>query len=116
MKLASNLSSDTNKSSKYWWNLCKFLYSKKTSHASIPSLILDGNMITDDTEKAESFNDYFSSISNIHVSDDDLVEFETVALITDLYIAVQDVTDIINSLKTNKACGHDPINHRLLKE
>ena len=113
MKLASNLSSDTNKSLKSWWNLCKFLYSKKTSHASIPSLILDDNMIIDDTEKAEAFNDYFSSISNNHDSDDDLVEFETVPLITDIYFTVQDVTDIIKSLKTNKACGHDLINHRL---
>ena len=92
------------------------MYSKKTSHASIPSLIFDDNMITDDTEKAEAFNNYFSSISNIHDGDDDLVEFETVPLITDIYITVQDVTDIIKSLKTNKACGHDLINHRLLKE
>ena len=33
-----------------------------------------------------------------------------------IFISEQDVKDVLQNLKTNKACGIDMVNHRLLKE
>ena len=64
-RLAHNLNSDQNKSSKSWWNLCKLFYTGKTNKHSIPSIIDDDHVLISDLDKAEAFNNYFSSVSTV---------------------------------------------------
>ena len=117
-KLAGNLNSDHTKSTKSWWNLCKFLYTGKTNNHGIPPLINGDNVITNDIDKTEIFNSYFASISSIGDPDDNLPvrNNESVSSITSIHITRQEVIDIIQSLKRHKACGFDLSNHILLKE
>ena len=51
----------------------------------------------------------------IHLATDQII-WESLSTLCHVYISSQDVTDIIKSLKLNKACGFDLITHTLLKE
>lgn len=48
-----------------WWSLSKKLLCKQSSSASIPSLEINGDTISDDQEKAEAFNKYFIQCSTL---------------------------------------------------
>ena len=100
---------------KEWWKLCKFIYTGKTSDHSIPPLNLNNEIIVNDVDKAEVFNDYFGSVS--HVIDANATIDEPVTS-TDYELSSITITcqDVLLNLKLNKACGLDMINHRLLKE
>ena len=45
--------------------LCKFLYTGKTNQHNIPPIITNDHVLTHDTDKAEAFNGYFTSISKV---------------------------------------------------
>ena len=101
-------------SSKEWWKLCKYLYTGRDSDHSIPQLTI----IFKDTDKAEAFNAYFNSI--IQVTDANTAIDEPITStdyeLSNIIITCQDVKNVLLNLKSNKACGFDMINHRLLKE
>ena len=117
-RLAHNLNSDQNKSSKSWWNLCKFFYTGKTNQHSIPSIIDDDHVLISDLDKAEAFNNYFSSVSTVHNPLSDIPDDMQgcASSMNNIYISSQDVKDVMKNLKLNKACGFDLITHTLLKE
>ena len=68
-RLTDNINTDHNKSSKSWWRLCTFLYTGKTNQHTIPPIITNDRVLTKDTDKAEAFNEYFTSISKIDNAD-----------------------------------------------
>ena len=68
-QLTDSINTDHNKSSKSWWRLCKFLYTGKTNQHTIPPIIINDRVLTKDTDKAEAFNEYFTSISKIDNAD-----------------------------------------------
>ena len=76
---------------------------------------MNNEIIVNDVDKAEAFNDYFGSIS--HVIDANAAIDEPVTS-TDYELSSITITcqDVLLNLKLNKACGLDMINHRLLKE
>ena len=79
---------------------------------------VEDTIISNDTDKAETFNSYFSSVSVVEDPDtyinDVLPQLRT--QLDSLFISNQDVIDVILNLKDGKACGIDLINHKLLKE
>ena len=50
-------------SSKKWWNICKYLYTRKSGNSSIPTITDNGNDICSAFEESELFNSFFASIS-----------------------------------------------------
>ena len=46
------------------WKLIKQLLAQKSKNNTVKSLIVDNNRIEDNSEMAEHFNDYFSSIAH----------------------------------------------------
>ena len=80
-KLTDNLSS--NKNSKCWWSTVKWLIGKG-GDTSYPPLNVNGRQITDNEEKAQAYNDFFISHSNVNDSNASLPddnEFETISSI-----------------------------------
>ena len=109
---------DPIRNTKQWWHLCKFIYSGKVEDHSIPPILSNDSIFTKDADKANIFNDYFTSISNIdetNLSIPSDIPF-CASTLHNIHISETDVTDIIKSVKTNKACGPDKINHKILKE
>ena len=117
-RLTQNINTDHNKSFKSWWRLCKFLYTGKTNQHTIPHITTNDRVLTNDTDKAEAFNEYFTAISKVDNADSEPSENlnECISILEHIYITRQDVLDIIKSLKLNKACGFDLITNTLLKE
>ena len=48
------------KSSKSWWKLCKFWYTGKANHHTIPPIINNDGILVKDEDKADAFNEYFT--------------------------------------------------------
>ena len=67
-------------------------------------------------EKAEIFNKYFCSISNLKDEIKVLPDFDCRCLnvLSDTEACEQDVIDIISTLNVDKAVGHDIISNRML--
>ena len=85
---------------------------------SIPPLYTsNNNYVFSDEEKANILNDFFCSISTIDDSGTSLpiLNERTNSSLSNLIINVTDVTDVLSSLKVNKAVGPDGISHRMLK-
>ena len=105
--------------SKSYWSLIRKLIKGTFQHYSIPPWYdNDSNeLIYDDKIKANLLNTYFCSISFVddanHVPPD--IPLRTDALLSNIYIIEQDVTDILQILKIGKACGDDGITHQMLK-
>ena len=112
-RLAHNLNSDQNKSSKSWWNLCKLFYTGKTNQHSIPSIIDDDHILISDLDKVEAFNDHFSSVSTVDNPLSDIPDDMQgcASSMNNICISSQDVMDVMKNLKLNKACGFDLITH-----
>ena len=70
-----------------------------------------------DQDKATTLNDYFCSLSTIDDLNIELPVFEnrTEISLSHIVITQSEVTDILNTLKVNKATGPDGISHRMLK-
>ena len=62
-------------------------------------------------------NEYFCTISSVDDSNTELpfFEYRTDTQIADIDISESEITDILGSLKVNKACGPYGISHRMLK-
>jgi hypothetical protein len=102
---------------KLWWKTVKQLlgYAQDTS---IPTIEHNNVVITDSIGKAEAFNSFFVSHSNIDTSNaslpDETSEDNNNTLET-LNVTEEDVYQILKSLDTNKAIGLDGVSPKLLK-
>ena len=102
-----------------YWKIVKMLVKSNTnSCTTIPPLKKDDNSYAfSDNAKADLLNDYFTSISNIDDSNISLPTFvsKTDAVLNNVLITEQEITDILKCLITKKANGPDNISHTLLK-
>lgn len=118
-KIMSSLYDPVNAGSSKWWTLLKSFLGR-TNNKGIGPIENNQTIIYDDSAKAEAFNDFFVSHSNLdHLASNttlppDLqVNLNTLNNITVTY---QDVIDVLLNLKTSKAAGPDGIGPRVLKE
>ena len=103
-------------SSKTYWTLINTVLNK-VKIPIIPPLLENGLFITDFTEKAQLFNDYFilqctTIDTGSEIPQDAPV---TTTLINDFVISEEKILNIIRSLNPNKAHGWDEISVRMIK-
>ena len=100
---------------KFW----SWVNTSKGKHIPIPSIIDDGTRITDDTVKAEKFNQYFYSV----FTQEDMSNFDSLkksldfapCLLSTVKFLPQEVFAQLHSINVSKACGPDLITGFLLK-
>jgi hypothetical protein len=102
---------------KKWWRLAKELLGMSQA-SQIPALMVDGNVITDNREKAEAFNKSYLETS---VLKDDAKDLPPPPepdhdQLTEIVVTHEDVYKVLLNLKSDKAFGPDEISPRLLKE
>ena len=103
-------------SRKTYWSLINTLLNK-AKIPRIPPLVENGLFITDFTEKAQLFNDYFILQCTTIDTGSDLprnIPMPT-SLISDLNFSEEKILNIIRSLNPNKAHGWDEISIRMIK-
>jgi hypothetical protein len=106
-----------NSSCKNWWNIVKQISVIKGSDMSIPLIIHNDNLISDDTEKANLFNITFSKQSEIDDSNSNLHNLSHVTnQINVINFCENEVEDALKVINPTKVSGPDFINHRLLKD
>ena len=103
-------------SSKTYWTLINTVLNK-VKIPIIPPLLENGLFVTDFTEKAQLFNDYFilqcTTIDTGSEIPQDAPVTDT--LISDFFISDEKILKIIRSLNSNKAHGWDEISVRMIK-
>ena len=113
-----NKLTDVNTSSKTYWKFIKLVYGCK-QHSLMPDIEHFGNTISDSSEKATLFNNYFvEQCQTDSDGDNSLPDFTfiTNSRYSSLSITSSDVLKILKGLNTCKAAGHDNINKIILKE
>ena len=101
---------------KFW----SFLNSVKGSRTLIPPLKHEDYLVTDDSVKANTFNQYFHSVFIKEVLSDlpslhGSLQFKS-HLIDSIKFSTQDVFCDLMNLKVGKACGPDCITTQLLQK
>ena len=113
--LATNCKSNPKK----WWSLLKSVYKNNDIADSIPPIEVDDLIITDDMAKAETFNNFFLSASQVDDTNAELPNdnrlFDGFDL-TNIDLTLQDVNDQIKLLDCSKSYGPDGISPVLIKE
>ena len=103
-------------SGKTYWSLINTLLNK-AKIPIIPTLLENGLLVTDFTEKAQIFNDHFilqcTTIETCSEIPHDMQGSST--LISDFVISEEKIVNIIRSLNPNKAHGWDEIFIRMIK-
>ena len=114
----SNLSNqilNNNTSSKDFWKITKLIMGKK--HESIPPIDYNGSLCYDNNVKADLFNQFFQSQSQL---DDSSKQVPLIYVpnekLNDFVITQEEVEDSLKMLNTSKAMGPDNIHPRVLKE
>ena len=103
-------------SSKTYWSLINTVLNKAKIPV-IPPLLENGLFITDFTEKAQLFNDYFTLQCTTIDTGSEIPRQTPVAttLINDFVISEEKILKIIRALNPNKAHGWDEISVRMIK-
>ena len=99
----------------YWSILNRFLYNEKIP--AIPPLLVDGNFISDFSEKANLFNNSFASICT-PIKDNSrlpLFIYKTNTRTHCFCVTNKNILPIINSLDSCKAHGYDNISVKMIK-
>jgi hypothetical protein len=114
------LNNNKERNSKTWWKLLKDVYSANDrSYDSIPPIKCNGELVTNDKNKADVFNEFFVSMSHV---EDGHSTFNTVPRVfnendlSNLEIREQEVLDQLCCLDVSKSYGPDGVPPRLLKE
>ena len=105
-------------SSKKYWSIMRKLLKSNDGYETIPPIETDTEIITDDLDKANAFNDFFLKASSL---DNFAKETPPNYLINDgglcnISISIEDVCDQLKCLDTSKSYGPDGLSPRLLKE
>ena len=111
------LSNSETGSKSFWQIMGRFMGKSQCSFKVPPLSNADDIYSFSDQDKATTLNDYFCSISTIDDLNIELPVFEnrTEISLSHIVITQSEVTDILNTLKVNKATGPDGISHRMLK-
>ena len=107
---AGNTLADPGTNSKTYWNLINTVLNK-AKIPLIPPLLENGLFVTDFTEKAQIFNDYFILQCTTIDTGSEFPQGTpaTTTLLTDFVISEEKIINIIRSLNPNKAHGWDEI-------
>ena len=101
---------------KHFWNAFKKLSNKKKT-TNIPPIIENNVYVTDFSQKATIFNDYFAEQCTIHDNGSTLppVTYRTNSLLSNIIINPDEIVEIILKQKLKKAHGCDNISMAMLK-
>ena len=88
------LSAEGKSNPKKWWSLLNMVYKNSENNDSIPPLEIDDTIITDDKDKAQAFNDFFTKASTLDDSGAEVPENPRPKL-EYIDIILQDVVDQI---------------------
>ena len=116
-KLANKLKSNTI-SAKDWWSTLKTFINPNSS-SSIPPLEYDNNIYTDDSDKANIFNNFFQSQTLLNETNAVPPDLIPPALNTELNTIVLtpiEVESVLKTLIVGKASGPNGLSNRILKE
>ena len=104
-------------SSKKWWSLIKTITKSKCNN-SFPPLSVGDDILTNDLDKANAFNNYFMTASSIDDSNASVPETNRLFAggFENLVVTTRDVNDQLKCLDTSKSFGPDLISPRFLKE
>ena len=116
--IANKLKSGT-LSAKDWWSTLKSVILPNSSN-SFPPLDNDGQIITDDVDKANALNNYFQdqtlSINDTDVEVPGVIQHNVAQELRSLILAPAEIEVILKSLPISKAAGPDGISNRILRE
>ena len=112
---AANTLANPGTSSRTYWSLINTVLNK-AKISIIPPLLENGPFITDFTEKAQLFNDYFILQCTTIDTGSEIPYYIPVAasLINNFFISDEKIFKIIRSLNSNKAHGCDEISVRMI--
>ncbi len=100
-----------------WWSFSKKLFGN--SQTGIPTLNDNGIIITNDLDKANSFNNFFKQTATLDDSNAVLPpDYPTLcdSTLETFYVEEADTRNYLHKLNANKAFGPDGISPKLLKE
>ena len=106
-----------NLSQKKWWKITKdFLGQNKCS--SYPPLNIQGKIIVTNKDKADAFNNFFISHSEIDTSEATIPVANAIPgdSLNSFEFTLEDITDLLKSLDTTKSSGPDIISAKMLRE
>ena len=100
-----------------WWKSASQLVGRNSNNSVIPPLNCSNNIVYDDAEKAEVFNTFLSSRSNIDDTDKSVPADDTPPprCLDRIVLRQHEVQDVLRLLNTNKASGPDAIHAKQLK-
>lgn len=104
-----------------WWKMVNEISMFRTAKKAIPAIKSNTDpsiFITDPKHKAEEFNSYFASISNVAEKDLEVpfTNRRTQYNLSEIITTDEEIYNIMKNLKTNKSTGPDEVNNRILKE
>ena len=105
-------------SSRDWWSILKKVISP-VSNSVIPPLESNGNIYTDEIDKANILNQFFQSqtfLNEQNATIPDLIPYETNSFLNSINLTPIDVHCILNQLPLGKATGPNGLSNRILKE
>ena len=112
--LANSL--ETQRNSKRWWQTVKWLLGRG-GDTSYPTLCVDGKQFNLNKEKAQAFNNFFLSHSNIDESNAVLPEDDNFPEgISNIAATHDEVHDLLKCIDPSKSTGPDGVSPRLLRE
>ena len=113
-KLSASLLSERN--TKKWWQTVKWLMGRG-GDTSYPSLQINGKSVTMNEDKAQAFNNFFLSHSNIDDANAQLPDDNNFPEgLDDITATEKEVYDLIKIIDPSKATGPDGISPKLLRE
>ena len=89
------------------------------SSYALPPLDKDGQIITDDLDKANTLNDFFRNqtlINDSNVAVPDVIQHNVLHELRSLILTPAEIEVILKSLPTRKAAGPNGISNRMLRE
>ena len=104
-------------SPKKWWRLAKS-FLKKDKSPTFPPLKVGEDLVCDDEGKAEVFNNFFASSSDVDDSNAPKPDHKCVSdqKLEKVVIQVKDISDLLKSLDVSKATGPDQVSQVMLKK
>ena len=115
-ELDNHISNEHNFNSKRWWKLVNnFLKNKGIESNDIPPLEIDDQTIYSNVKKANAFNVYFNSQSQITGNDDTLPNVDQDHQVMPRFqLNTEEVTVVLKNLDTSKAVGPDLVHNKIL--
>ena len=113
----ANKLNDPKTAPKIYWKILK-AFVNGTDIPLIPTLLVGNQLVSDFSEKANFFNDYFSKQCTTIGNNSAIpanTSFVTEERLSTIEICPGDIVKIIRSLNPNKAHGHDEITIRMIK-